>query len=122
MIIETRKDGVKFRTGNLHDLSKEYESVAKKYKEMQKVLVEKILSVAAGYVDSLLNLASTLARLDVLSTFAEVAVGAPIPYCKPEILDTEDGSIDIKGLRHACVERQDDVAYIANDVLMKRGK
>ncbi|CAD5124214.1 DgyrCDS12512 [Dimorphilus gyrociliatus] len=122
IIIETRKDGVKFRTGNLQDLSKEYDSSARKYKEMQKILVEKVLTVAAGYVDSLLNLAATLAKLDVLSTFAEVAVGAPIPYCCPEIFDSEEGIIDIKNLRHACVERQDDVAYIANDILMKRGE
>jgi DNA mismatch repair protein MSH2 len=63
-----------------------------------------------------------LARLDVLTSFAEVAAAAPIPYVRPTLHDEGVGVMILKQLRHPCLEVQDGISFIANDVYFKQGK
>jgi DNA mismatch repair protein MSH2 len=63
-----------------------------------------------------------LARLDVLASFAEVAATAPKPYVRPTLHDEGAGVMILEQVRHPCLEVQDGISFIANDVYFKQGK
>jgi len=70
------------------------------------------------YIELLQDIGKKVARLDVLSGFANLAVTSD--YCKPKILEMgqEDGIIDIKDSRHPIVENSIDEDFISNDVYL----
>lgn len=57
-----------------------------------------------------------------LFSLAHAAASAPIPYVRPGITPSGHGDILLKDARHPCLEMQDDIAFIANDVTLLRGK
>lgn len=82
-------------------------------------------------------LGSTIAKMDVLVSFAEVSIMAPRPFVRPELapagaydtkkekkrskgcetkMNTGQGNVVLQDARHPCLEVQDDVAFIPNDV------
>jgi DNA mismatch repair protein MSH2 len=63
-----------------------------------------------------------LARLDVLASFSEVAATAPKPYVRPALHDEGVGVMILDQVRHPCLEVQDGMSFIANNVYFKRGK
>lgn len=74
-----------------------------------------------GYCNTLQYLSTVLASLDVLTSFAVVAASAPTPYVRPKMLPFEAGTMNLKQARHPCVEMQDSVSYIPNDVHFQQG-
>jgi len=50
-----------------------------------------------------------------------VAVNAPEPYVKPSMLDKGSGSLILQDARHPCLEVQDEVSFIPNDIEMEKG-
>ena len=76
-----------------------------------------------GYAEPLLSLSDLLAQLDVLLSFAHASSSAPIPYVRPQLSGRGEGrGIELLGARHPCLEVQDDVAFISNDVRLVRGE
>lgn len=55
-------------------------------------------------------------------SFAHVSVHAPMPYVRPHMTTMGTGDVVLKEARHPCLEAQDDVAFIPNDVSLVRGK
>jgi len=55
------------------------------------------------------------------SSLAHVAVNAPEPYTKPSMLDKGSGSLTLQDARHPCLEVQDEVSFIPNDIEMVKG-
>ncbi|KAJ8980096.1 hypothetical protein NQ317_008557 [Molorchus minor] len=115
-IIDALKGGVRFTNNKLTELNREYENLKEEYVERQKSVVEEIFEVAAGYTDTLRNLNVLLATVDVLASFATAAVLARIPYVRPKLHSKESGILDIKQVRHPCLEAQDNISYIPNSV------
>jgi DNA mismatch repair protein MSH2 len=76
---------------------------------------------AGGYCNSLQYLGSLLASLDVLTSFAMVAASAPTPYIRPNLLEANSGTIVLEKTRHPCVEMQDSISFIPNDVHFQQG-
>jgi DNA mismatch repair protein MSH2 len=56
------------------------------------------------------------------SSFAHVSVNAPIPYVKPTMHARGQGDTVLLEARHPSLEVQDDVTFIPNDVILKRGE
>jgi DNA mismatch repair protein MSH2 len=84
------------------------------------------------------NFAAILSELDVLQSFADLAISCPVPYVRPyiiasvrhtitlskelsnaksniEIVMKDEGDIILRGSRHPCLEAQDGVNFIPND-------
>lgn len=121
MVMETRKDGVRFQTMELRKQSRRYESIAAEYTEVEKDMRTKTLEVAGTYVEVFIDTATLLAELDVLCTFAVVSEESRSRYVRPSIGDTGSGLV-LKQARHPIVEENlnDDTEYIANDIDLQR--
>jgi len=119
--IETRKDGVRFTNNSLQNLSDEYHTLKATYNEVQSQLAQEVIKIATGYTEPMQSLSDVIASLDALVSFATVASQAPIPYVRPKLHAKGEGNICLKASRHPCLEMQDDVAFIPNDVNLIRG-
>lgn len=84
------------------------------------------------------SLDDLVAHLDVIVSFAHVSANAPSSYVKPEVLDRGTapclwlfenvltsflgkGDLRLEEARHPCLEVQDEISFIPNDVEMIRG-
>lgn len=61
-----------------------------------------------------------LAKLDVLLSFSIASCDAPVPYVRPKIVESGK-ELKYQNMRHPCLELQDGVSYIANDVDFDEG-
>lgn len=122
IVLETRKDGVKFTNSKLKKLGDQYQRILEEYKSCQKELVQRVVQTAATFSEVFESLAALLSELDVLLGFADLATSCPTPYTRPEITPTDVGDIILEGSRHPCVEAQDWVNFIPNDCKLVRGK
>ena len=68
------------------------------------------------------KLAGVLAHLDVITSFAHVSVHAPQSYVRPKMHGRGQGQTILKEARHPCMELQDDISFITNDVELVRGQ
>ena len=120
--ISTQKNGVYFTTTNLQNLRREFDELSESYNRTQSGLVAEVVSVAASYCPVFEKLAGVLAHLDVIISFAHVSVHAPTAYTRPKIHPRGTGSTVLKEARHPCMEMQDDISFITNDVSLVRGE
>lgn len=80
----------------------------------------------AGYLEPLYALGNCTAQLDVIVSLAIAAVSAPQQYVRPRFSkrstnDEDGGGIKLRDFRHPCLEYQDGVSVIPNDVDLERG-
>lgn len=64
-------------------------------------------------------------EIDVLSSFAEAAISARIPYVRPQMIamhGKELSKLHLVKARHPCLEMMDDTEFIGNDVEFSKGK
>ncbi|VVD05438.1 unnamed protein product [Leptidea sinapis] len=118
-IIDAVKGGVRFKTNNLDSITEDYVQTKTNYEKEQDKVVTEIVGIAAGYSECLFCLSHILSRLDVLVSFAMAASTAPSPYCRPVLTESLDTFL-LKDVRHPCLEVQEGVSYIPNDVEFKR--
>ncbi|KAL7753100.1 MSH2 protein [Sorochytrium milnesiophthora] len=120
--LATQKAGVLFTTVRLKQLSDELMEASARYEETQSSLVKELMAIAATYCGVLEDLNAIIARLDVLLSFAHVSLHASTPYIRPILHDRGQGKLVLREARHPCVEMQDDVSFISNDVEVIRGQ
>jgi len=124
--LQTVKAGVYFTTKELIGLSKTYYDSYSEYNSKQSELIKEILSIATTYQLVFTALSLTLSHLDVLVSFANVAILAPTVFVKPKLhpmaeVDSPEYSqrkINLKDARHPVLEVQDDISFIPNDITM----
>ncbi|KAF2495552.1 DNA mismatch repair protein [Lophium mytilinum] len=117
----TQKNGVFFTTSTLQGLRREFDQHSDNYNRTQSGLVNEVVGVAASYCPVIEKLAGVLAHLDVIVSFAHVSVHAPTAYSRPKMHPRGTGNTILKEARHPCMEMQDDVQFITNDVSLERG-
>ncbi|KAF2101994.1 DNA mismatch repair protein MSH2 [Rhizodiscina lignyota] len=118
----TQKNGVFFTTSTLAALRREFDQLSENYNRTQSGLVNEVVGVAASYCPVIERLAGVLAHLDVIVSFAHVSVHAPTSYVRPKVHARGTGNTILKEARHPCMEMQDDVSFITNDVSLVRGE
>ncbi|PWN39386.1 putative DNA mismatch repair protein MSH2 [Ceraceosorus guamensis] len=121
--LATIKNGVHFTTPVLRELSDDFRSLSEQYTSQQAGLVKDVIGIAASYCPPLERLNVLLANLDVLLSFAHVSACAPVPYTRPQIVEKgSEARLRVEEARHPCIEVQDDISFIANDVDMSPGE
>ncbi|KAI5817471.1 muts domain V-domain-containing protein [Pyronema omphalodes] len=120
--ITTQKNGVYFTTNTLKDLNRDTDQATQNYDRTQRGLVDEVVNVASSYCPVLEELAGILAHLDVIVSFAHVSVHAPTAYVRPKMHARGTGNTILKEARHPCMEMQDDIQFITNDVSLVRGE
>jgi DNA mismatch repair protein MSH2 len=118
----TQKNGVYFTTKTLQSLRRDFDQQSQNYKRKQSSLVNEVVGVAASYCPVLEKLAGILAHLDVIIAFAHCSVHAPTSYVRPKIHTRGEGNTILLEARHPCMEMQDDIQFITNDVRLTRGE
>jgi|TARA_B110000003_G_C16649906_1_gene533715 DNA mismatch repair protein MSH2 len=127
-ILEAKKDGTKFTNKRIHSLSSKRMELDRAYESHQRLIVDRVVDVAASFVDIFLQISTLCAEIDVLASFAEVAVSAPIPFIRPTIHpkranpEDERDAIMLKDSRHPCMELQQGVQFVSNTCTLVRGK
>lgn len=116
----TQKNGVYFTTRTMQELRREHDQLSSNYNRTQTGLVNEVVSVAASYCPLLEQLAGILSHLDVIVSFAHVSVHAPTAYVRPKMNPRGTGNTVLKEARHPCMEMQDDISFITNDVSLIR--
>lgn len=101
-------------------LRREHDQLSMNYNRTQTGLVGEVVNVAASYCPLLEQLAGILAHLDVIVSFAHVSAHAPTAYVRPKIHPRGTGNTILKEARHPCMEMQDDITFITNDVSLIR--
>lgn len=117
--IDTLKGGVRFTNDALENLNIDFIQAKDEYEEQQQSIVEEVVKVSLGYLGSFTRLNTYIAELDCLLSFAVAAVSAPSPYVKPKMSDQSPRVLKLVGMRHPCLELQEDITFIANDVEFK---
>ncbi|KAH9933894.1 DNA mismatch repair protein [Fomitopsis serialis] len=113
------KGGNFFTTKALKELAVEYQETTEQYQKTQSGLVKEVVNIASTYAPVLESWNNVLAHLDViLLSFAHVAVNAPEAYVKPSMQEKGAGSLVLRDARHPCLEVQDDMSFIPNDIEM----
>jgi len=118
--ISTQKNGVYFTTNELQELRREHDQLSTSYNRTQSGLVGEVVGVAASYTPVLEQLAAVLSHMDVIISFAHVSVHAPSAYVRPKMHQRGTGDTVLREARHPCMECQDDISFITNDVELKR--
>ncbi|GAA5886475.1 hypothetical protein JCM6882_001648 [Rhodosporidiobolus microsporus] len=118
--LKSQTNGVHFTTKQLKSLNEEFRDVTKEYEKKQSSLVKEVIQIAASYCEVLEMLNTVIAHIDVLQSLAASALAAPIPYIKPQIFERGTGSLKLEEARHPCLEVQEGINFIANDVHLER--
>ena len=118
--ISTQKNGVYFTTSTLADLRREHDQSSGSYNRQQLALVSEVVGVASSYTPVIEQLAAIIAHMDVVVSLAHASVHAPTAYVRPKMHRRGTGDTVLKEARHPCMEAQDDINFITNDVELKR--
>ncbi|KAI9017981.1 putative DNA mismatch repair protein MSH2 [Phycomyces nitens] len=109
-----------FTTPQLKQLNNDINDMDLEYQRCQGLLVADIIDTVAGFYDTFESLGNVIAHMDVLASFAYASMIAPEPYTRPTMTPMGEGNVILREARHPCLENQDDVSFIANDVVMVR--
>lgn len=117
--IDALKGGVRFTNETLDRLNSDYTEAREKYEVQQENIVSGVIKTALGYLGSFTRLNNHIAELDCLLSLAIAAVSAPSAYVRPKMSGTSPRVLNLKQMRHPCLELQTDIDFIANDVAFK---
>lgn len=111
---QTLKNNERFITDELKQHEEKVLTAQSRFLALEKKLYDELFDLILPDLERLQSLASNLAELDVLNTFAQTA--DRLNYVKP-VLSVEPG-IAIEGGRHPVVEQMTSEPFIANPVLL----
>ena len=115
IVIETRKDGIKFQNEKLQELNEKFIEIKDLYEQEQKSVVDELIKISSGYLDPLQNLNNLVSELDIYVSFSLVAMSSQSDYVRPKLHPMGTGILRLKDSRHPCLELQDGINFIPND-------
>eukprot|EP00933_Yihiella_yeosuensis_P013357 TRINITY_DN1240_c2_g1_i1.p1 TRINITY_DN1240_c2_g1~~TRINITY_DN1240_c2_g1_i1.p1 ORF type:complete len:777 (-),score=145.33 TRINITY_DN1240_c2_g1_i1:84-2414(-) len=118
-ILSIKKQECIFTTPELEKLNKQFQQVLKDYDKQTEQLVEKAVTVAKSYCSVVERMADALSNLDVLASFARVAVTAPCSFVRAK-LDPTCGDFKIEGATHILVVVNSEKSFVANNLQMQK--
>ena len=121
-MIETRKDGIKFKSEKLDELNEKFFKYKESYEQTQKTVVDDVLKITSGYLDMLQVLNNLIAELDVYVSFAQVALSSQNEYIRPKLHPLGSGILKLTDSRHPCLELQEGINFIPNDAEFVKGE
>jgi DNA mismatch repair protein MSH2 len=112
------KNGVYFSSLELRQLSAKYQDLQAEYTRLSRKIVRDAMSIASTYSSVVDRASEAIGTLDVFCALAQTAAMSPHGYCKPTMTDSDedDAGIRLEGARHPCVELQESMEYIPNDI------
>ncbi len=114
---QTMANAVRFTTVELGELERELASAADKAIALEQALFDKLLAEVLAASEAIARTAAALARLDVATALAELAVVRN--WCRPVV---DDGyGFEVRGGRHPVVEAslsEGPGAFVANDCVL----
>ncbi|KAG6917777.1 hypothetical protein DXG01_001182 [Tephrocybe rancida] len=143
------KSGVFFTTRKLKELAEDFKEYSQNYSRTQSSLVKEVVNIASTYTPVFESLDNVIAHLDVvlrqgvlaaIILLAHVSAHSTDVYVKPKVIEKGlstaivasatvltlraigSGNLVLLESRHPCLEVQDDVSFIANDVEMIKEK
>ena len=72
--------------------------------------------ILVGYLDPLQSLNNLISELDIYVSFALVVTGSQAEYIKPKLHPLGSGILKLTESRHPCLELQEGISFIPNDV------
>lgn len=115
--LKTQKSGQIFTTKQLRSLANRHQELGELYSMAQSSVSREVVNIASTYLPVLGPLAATLAHLDVIMSFAHISAFSKLPYVRPQF---DQDCISLKQARHPCMEVQNDMMFIPNDVNLRR--
>lgn len=100
-LLSTSKDGVRFTTNKLNDLSQQYKDYSRTYDHRQQSLHLKLVETVSTYLPVLDDAKERVARLDIFTAWATVIAKTKLPMSRPEF--TED-DLKVEEVWHPLVE------------------
>ncbi len=113
---QTVANAERYVTDELKVLEAKMLSARERLAELEYQIFAEVRTFVAGELHRVQQTAQAVARLDVLCSFAEVAVRGQ--YARP-VIDLS-GGIEIHGGRHPVVESLQDAPFVPNDTLMDK--
>ncbi|KAG7352264.1 DNA mismatch repair protein MutS [Nitzschia inconspicua] len=112
------KNGVYFSSLELRQLSSKYQELHTDYNRVSRKIVQDAMGIASTYSTVVERVAQAVSSLDVFCALAYTAAMSPNGYCRPHMTDSDDdgAGIVLKGARHPCLELQDGLDFIPNDI------
>jgi len=114
---QTLKNAERYITPELKSFEDKALSARERALGREKDLFDRLVADLAQHVPALLGAASALASIDALAAFAAHAERAR--WTRPQF--TEAPQIEVRGARHAVVERELET-YVPNDCVLKAGR
>lgn len=116
---QTLANAERFITEELKELEDKILNSEETSLRLENAIYEHLKSVLAENISSFKEIASAVARLDVLTSFAEVAKSNK--YCRPEIVASGCPMVIREG-RHPVVEKISKDKFVPNDTLLDEGE
>lgn len=120
--VASHKNSHYFSTSKLRKASETHTTLSREYDSVQAALVVQLLDVVRGYAPLMEELQNVISDLDVYASLAHVAATAATPWIRPQVTPCGQGDTVLTGMRHPCLEQQDGLRYVANDVRFVRGE
>ncbi|MBO4772626.1 MAG: DNA mismatch repair protein MutS [Bacteroidales bacterium] len=113
---QTLTDAERYITPELKEYEEKILNAEDTIQQIEVRIFNELVAYLAQYIETFLTNAKTIATVDCLCSFAQVAIENN--YCRPVI--DEGNNIDIKAGRHPVIEKQLPVGeeYIPNDVFL----
>ncbi len=109
---QTLKNAERYVTEELKEFEDKVLSARERALSKEKELYQRVLDELQANLPAMQQMARALARLDVLSTFAERA--RALQFCRPQL--NQSAALNIVGGRHPVVEQNQTQPFIANDL------